>query len=100
MTTFQTLKVERDGAVGWVRLNRPDTLNGMTGRMWAELAELGRELKADPDLRCVVVIGEGRAFSAGIDTSSLAGGGDGGGEVAALSSTATAVDDPLVAGVL
>jgi enoyl-CoA hydratase len=97
---METLKYEQDGAIGWVRLNRPDKLNAMTGLMWRELAELGARLKDDPELRCVVVIGEGRAFSAGIDTSSLAGGGDGGGEVAALSSTGAAVDDPLVAGVL
>jgi enoyl-CoA hydratase/carnithine racemase len=97
---METLKYEQNGAIGWVRLNRPEKLNAMTGLMWRELAELGARLKVDPDLRCVVVIGEGRAFSAGIDTSSFAGGGDGGGEVAALGDTAAAVDDPLVAGVL
>ena len=98
---METLKYEQDGSIGWVRLNRPDKLNAMTGLMWRELAELGARLKDDPELQCVVVIGEGRAFSAGIDTSALAGDGDGGGgEVAALSSTGKAVDDPLVAGVL
>jgi len=72
-----TLEFERRGRVGWVRLNRPDKLNAMTGQMWAELAELGPRLRDDPDLRAVVVTGNGRAFSAGIDLSSFGDGGAG-----------------------
>src|SRR2546429_273879 len=41
--------------------------------MWRELRELGAELRDDPELRALVVIGEGRAFSSGIDTSVFAG---------------------------
>jgi enoyl-CoA hydratase/carnithine racemase len=98
---METIKFERQGAIGWVRLNRPDKLNAMTAELWRELAELGAELKQDPELRCVVVIGEGRAFSAGIDTSSFGGPGDGGGEVRALGELPRAAqDDPMVAGIL
>ncbi|MGH9025039.1 MAG: enoyl-CoA hydratase/isomerase family protein [Acidimicrobiia bacterium] len=71
---METLKFERDGMVGWLRLNRPDRLNAFTGQMWRELRELGRELRADPDLRTLVVTGEGRAFSSGIDTSTFTDG--------------------------
>ncbi len=62
---------ERVGAVGWLRINRADRLNSFTIDMWAEMAKLGAELRDDPDLRALVVIGEGRAFSSGIDTSSF-----------------------------
>jgi enoyl-CoA hydratase/carnithine racemase len=72
-----TLEFERRGRVGWVRLNRPDKLNAMNAQMWAELAELGPQLRDDPDLRAVVVIGNGRAFSAGIDLSSFERGSGG-----------------------
>lgn len=71
---METLIFERDGAVGWLRLNRPEKLNAMTIRMWDEMRALGRQLVDDADLRALVVIGEGRAFSAGIDTSTFTGG--------------------------
>ena len=70
---YATLRFERDGNVGWLRLFRPDRLNAFTPEMWRELRELGEELRDDPELRALVVIGEGRAFSSGIDTSVFAG---------------------------
>jgi enoyl-CoA hydratase/carnithine racemase len=70
---METLAYERIGAVGWLRLNRPDRLNALTTQMWAELAKLGEELRDDARLRCLVVIGQGRAFSSGIDVAQLAG---------------------------
>jgi enoyl-CoA hydratase/carnithine racemase len=75
-TTFNTLRLERDGHVGRLVLTRPEKLNSFTAEMWDEMRTLGRELLADPgDLRALVVIGEGRAFSSGIDTSVFTGGG-------------------------
>jgi enoyl-CoA hydratase/carnithine racemase len=74
----ETLAYERIGPVGWLRLNRPDRLNAMTIQMWTELAKLGGELADDTRLRCLIVIGQGRAFSSGIDVDALrseAGGG-------------------------
>jgi enoyl-CoA hydratase/carnithine racemase len=66
---FETLEFTRDGYVGWLRLDRPDKLNSFTIQMWREMSEIGRELRDDPELRALVVIGNGRAFSSGIDTS-------------------------------
>src|SRR5680860_175669 len=75
-----TLRLERDGAVGKLWLDRPEKLNAFTIEMWDEMAELGAELVADPgDLRALVVIGEGRAFSSGIDTALSPWGALGGG---------------------
>src|SRR5947207_12729939 len=75
---MQTISYEQVGAVGWLRLNRPDRLNAMTTEMWAEMAKLGESLGDDASLRCLVVIGEGRAFSSGIDVEHLLSGGGGG----------------------
>jgi enoyl-CoA hydratase/carnithine racemase len=74
---MQTISYEQNGAVGWLRLNRPDRLNAMTMEMWEELAKLGESLGDDASIRCLVVIGEGRAFSSGIDVEHLLSGGGG-----------------------
>jgi enoyl-CoA hydratase/carnithine racemase len=72
---MKTLRLEQDGHVGRLVLARPDKLNSFTIEMWDELRALGEDLLADPgDLRALVVIGEGRAFSSGIDTSVFTGG--------------------------
>ncbi len=70
---YATIRFDREGPVGWLRLSRPDRLNAFTPEMWRELRELGEELRDDLELRALVVIGEGRAFSSGIDTSVFAG---------------------------
>jgi enoyl-CoA hydratase/carnithine racemase len=66
------VRLDRDGPVATVRLCRPDVLNAQTPDTWAALAEIGRQLAGD--VRVVVVRGEGRAFSAGLDRAVLAGG--------------------------
>jgi enoyl-CoA hydratase/carnithine racemase len=75
MTAYETIEFSRDGHVGWLRLNRPDKLNSFTVRMWHEMRAIGRELRDDDELRALVVIGNGRAFSSGIDTSVFTGAG-------------------------
>jgi enoyl-CoA hydratase/carnithine racemase len=73
---FETIRVELEGPVGHLTLNRPERLNAFTPQMWRELAALGASLLDDPrDLRALVVVGEGRAFSSGIDTSVFTSGG-------------------------
>ncbi len=69
-STLTTLRFEQTGHVGRLTLARPETLNAFTVAMWSEMRALGAALLADPgDLRALVVIGDGRAFSSGIDTS-------------------------------
>jgi enoyl-CoA hydratase/carnithine racemase len=92
---FATLRFERDGSVGWLQLSRPDRLNAFTVEMWRELRELGEQLRDDPDLRALVVIGEGRAFSSGIDTSVFAGDALGD-ELGAGADAGTRHDDPVI----
>src|SRR5205807_1569532 len=75
---MQTISYEQVGSVGWLRVNRPERLNAMTVEMWEELAKLGESLGDDASLRCLVVIGEGRAFSSGIDVEHLLSGGGSG----------------------
>lgn len=62
-------------AVGVVTLRRPDKLNAMNDAVFAGLhaaAQTAGETAADGRCRAVLVIGEGRAFSAGLDVSLFA----------------------------
>ena len=65
------LGYRREGAIGILSLNRPAKLNAMTDAMGDALQALVPELNADPELRCLLVTGEGRAFSAGGDLDFL-----------------------------
>jgi enoyl-CoA hydratase/carnithine racemase len=96
---METLRYERIGHVGWLRLNRPQKLNSMTVQMWDEMRELGQELRQDPEVRALVVIGEGRAFSTGIDTSQF-GGNLLGAEGTKAPASTEQKEDPLVAAIL
>ncbi|HET9727837.1 MAG TPA: enoyl-CoA hydratase/isomerase family protein [Acidimicrobiia bacterium] len=95
---FETIEFVRDGAIGWLHLNRPDKLNSFTIQMWAEMRELGGELHDDPELRALVVIGRGRAFSSGIDTSVFTSGGAD--TITSGADAGTRHDDPTIDGIL
>ncbi|MBM3671164.1 MAG: enoyl-CoA hydratase/isomerase family protein [Actinobacteria bacterium] len=97
---FDTIRFELDGLIGRLVLDRPDKLNSFTIAMWREMRELGELLLADPgELRALIVVGEGRAFSSGIDTSVFAE-GTGGDQIADEGSEKPAHDDPVVNGIL
>jgi enoyl-CoA hydratase/carnithine racemase len=76
-TTFDTLKIERRGPVGWLWFDRPDQLNAMSSHMRSELAVAWTELDRDPDVRVIVNTGTGRAFQTGVDVGEIAGDGIG-----------------------
>ena len=75
MSSYEHLKVERHGAVGWIINNRPDQLNAMNARMRDEFADAWTELDADPRVRVIVHTGEGRAFQTGVDVTEVASDG-------------------------
>ena len=81
--------VEVQGGVADVRLARPDKMNAFDRQMFTDLVAAGEALKADRSVRAVVLSGEGRAFSAGLDLSifgEMAGGdGNTGGEPSIIS---------------
>lgn len=63
------LRLDVDGPVATVTLDRPEVRNAQTPAMWLALAEIGRTL---PDaVRVVVLTGEGPTFSAGLDRRML-----------------------------
>ncbi len=73
---YTTLRVEREGAVETLTLDRPDRLNGITGTMVRELGHYWQSKQADVDTQVVVLQGAGRAFCAGLDIKEQTADGD------------------------
>jgi len=67
----EVVRVERDGRVAVVSLNRPEKLNACSPAVFAGLRDAGLQVQADDDVRAVILRGEGRAFCAGLDTAAL-----------------------------
>ena len=67
MGEFEFYRVEKKPPVAWVYLNRPEKKNAMNPPAWREPVSIFRDLDKDPEIRAVVVTGEGPCFSAGID---------------------------------
>lgn len=70
-TTPPMVEIQRDGAVGWLWLNRTESLNALSPAMNLEITAALRALDADPALRVIVIAGRGRAFCAGADRKGL-----------------------------
>ncbi len=66
---YETIKLDRDGALLTVRLSRPEKRNAINRQMHADLQDLCHRLRDDTDTRVVIFAGEGDIFSAGADTS-------------------------------
>jgi enoyl-CoA hydratase/carnithine racemase len=68
------VRYEAASGVGWITLTRPRVLNALDGRLAEELADAVALAAADPQAWVVVVHGEGRAFSSGMDRKALSAG--------------------------
>ena len=67
------VRVDRDGAVCTVILERPEALNAITPNMLVALGDALESAAADDEVRVVVLTGAGRAFCAGVDLKALGG---------------------------
>jgi len=72
----ERVRVEREGGVARVTLNRPDKRNGLDLAMFEGLIAAGEALAEDRSVRAVVLSGEGKAFCAGLDFASFMAAGD------------------------
>ena len=72
-TVFETLVVEKKGAIGELRLARPDKLNPLSMGALEEIAAAARYFDEQEEIKVVIVCGEGRAFSAGADLAGFSG---------------------------
>jgi enoyl-CoA hydratase len=64
------IRIEKDGNLGWIVFDHPERRNAISGEMWGDIPPAAAELDADPDVRVVVMRGEGDvAFVSGADIS-------------------------------
>lgn len=70
---YQTILVERRGAVGIVTLNRPAALNALNATLIAELASALDEFEEDSAIGAIVLTGNEKAFAAGADVKEMVG---------------------------
>ena len=76
---METVKTETAGGVLWITLSRPDKLNAFNEQMGAELMDALKDGEKSAEARCLVLTGEGRAFSVGEDLNTNRGVYDKGG---------------------
>lgn len=65
--------IEVEEGLARVALNRPDKLNGIDLDMFDALVAVAENLSRRRDLRCVILHGNGKAFSAGVDFAAMDG---------------------------
>ena len=70
---WTTLEIFRDGPVGWLVFDRPDSGNAIDARMFVELERAWHELDEDEEVRVIVNTGNGRSFQTGLDAESAVG---------------------------
>ena len=70
---FETLELSLAEHVLTVCLNRPDKANSMNAPMWDEIQRCFEWADAEPEVRAVVLAGNGKHFCAGIDLDMFSG---------------------------
>lgn len=68
---LETLRVQLDGPVATVTLNRPQKLNAVNQQMTADIEQLNAWLAGHPETRVAILTGDGRAFCAGDDVKEV-----------------------------
>ncbi|HXX25784.1 MAG TPA: enoyl-CoA hydratase [Pseudolabrys sp.] len=69
---YQNIVVETKGRVGVIRLNRPLQLNALNVALKTELGEAIDKFDADPNIGCMLIAGNEKAFAAGADIKEMA----------------------------
>jgi len=68
---YQYIICTKEAGVAWLRLNRPEALNAISPALLSEMKDALEKAGKDDEIGVVVLTGEGRAFSAGVDLKSL-----------------------------
>ena len=58
---------EKEEGIAVIKLNRPQVMNAMNKQLWLDFQAALEDVQKDPDMKVLIVTGEGRAFSTGAD---------------------------------
>ncbi|SHJ71089.1 enoyl-CoA hydratase [Dethiosulfatibacter aminovorans DSM 17477] len=67
MSNYNNIVFEKQNNIGVLKINRPKALNALNTETICELAQVVKEIKNDPEVKVLIVTGEGRSFVAGAD---------------------------------
>src|SRR4029077_2572305 len=70
----QHVNLEVEGAIGWIRFNRPEKMNAIGALTRRQLGDAIKQAERDDAVRVVGLTGSGRAFSSGADVTEMAQG--------------------------
>ena len=68
---LQILKVVISEQIALVTISRPEALNALNTRFFNEMDQVVAEINAKPDVRVMIITGEGKAFVAGADIAEM-----------------------------
>jgi len=71
MMAFETIISSVEANVGMIQLNRPQVLNALNAQLQSEAAQALQEFEQSADVRCVIITGNDKAFSAGADIKEM-----------------------------
>jgi 2-(1,2-epoxy-1,2-dihydrophenyl)acetyl-CoA isomerase len=66
-----SVRLDRDGGIAVLTLDRPERLNAMNDPMWEALCEHLGSIASDEQIRAVILTGAGRAFCSGGDVTAM-----------------------------
>lgn len=72
VTEYEAFRVDLSDRVAHVAINRPEKANAMNAAFWAEIIDIFRWIDETDEVRVVVLSGNGKHFSSGIDLQLLA----------------------------
>jgi len=70
-TRYELVKIEKEGKVAVLTMNRPEALNAINPQLHTELEDIFADVGRDDDIQAAVLTGSGRAFCAGGDVKGM-----------------------------
>jgi enoyl-CoA hydratase/3-hydroxyacyl-CoA dehydrogenase len=69
--TLRDVKLDVKGRIATITMNRPAAMNALNEKVLRELKKIIAQVRDDPDVRVVIITGEGPAFVAGADIPAM-----------------------------